>query len=112
MATHYPDCHFTGVQLAAEMMQNVPALQNVTFKDGDVLTQGIPCNDSSIDYIHLRCAGAIVSLEKWPKLFSEINRVLKPEGVVRIEELDHSVKHVIKYMNHNNNRHYNSQLEL
>jgi ubiquinone/menaquinone biosynthesis C-methylase UbiE len=98
MATHYPNCHFTGVQLGNELMQNVPALPNISFEVGDIFKNGLSFADSSIDYIHLRCAGTIVILEKWPKLFTEISRVLKPEGAVRIEEVDLSVRKKKRYI--------------
>lgn len=95
MATHYPHCHFTGVQVGNESAQNVPALSNISFEFGDIFRNGLPFPDSSIDYVHLRLVGKIITAENWPKLFIEISRVLKPKGVIRIEDLDISVKNRI-----------------
>ena len=93
MATHYPECKFTGVELATEKIQNLPGLPNITFERENVLKNGFASiENESIDYIHLRCVGSLLKSEDWPKLFSAINRILKPDGIIRIEEMHHSVK--------------------
>lgn len=101
MATLYPDCKFTAVELASEQIQVLPELPNVTYERGDVLETGLlSIKNESIDYVHLRSAGSLVKKHCWPKIFAEINRILKPDGVIRIEEMHHSVSnlHINTYL--------------
>ncbi|CAO3628991.1 unnamed protein product [Mucor fragilis] len=91
MATHYPDCKFTAVELASEPIQVLPELPNITCERGDVLEKGfISVENESVDYIHLRSPGFLIKKHCWAKIFAEIHRILKPDGVIRIEEMHHS----------------------
>lgn len=95
MATHYPDCKFTAVELASEPIQVLPELPNITCERGDVLEKGfISVENESVDYIHLRSPGFLIKKHCWAKIFAEIHRILKPDGVIRIEEMHHSVSNI------------------
>lgn len=97
MATHYPECSFIGIELATHTSDNIPPLANVKFERGNIFEDGLDLEDNSIDYIHLRSVGSIICTSQWPLIFNEINRILKPEGVIRIEELEHSVSLLILF---------------
>ncbi|KAI8985819.1 S-adenosyl-L-methionine-dependent methyltransferase [Pilobolus umbonatus] len=89
MATHYPRCQFIGIELVRSLTQGVPLLPNVTFILGN-LENGFDIADSSVSYIHLRSMGTFLTTDKWPKLLKEFRRILKPDGLIRIEEIHHS----------------------
>lgn len=94
MATQYPDCHFTAVEVIPNSLQALPSLPNISFKRDQTFAQGLDFPDESIDYVHLRSMGLSINSEKWPILYAELRRVLKPDGVVRVEEIHHAVSYL------------------
>lgn len=90
MATQYPDCFFTAVEILPNSLQALPALPNIAF-DREPYQKGLNFPDASIDVVHLRSMGYCVSLNNWKNLMKEVHRILKPDGVIRLEEIDHSV---------------------
>jgi SAM-dependent methyltransferase len=90
MATQYPECYFTAVEIVPDSLQALPMLPNIAF-DREPYQQGLNFADNSIDYIHLRSMGYCVGLQNWNALMKEVYRILKPDGLIRIEEIDHSV---------------------
>lgn len=95
MATQYPECHFTAVEVIPDSLQALPSLPNVNFVRDRPYHKGLDFPDNSIDYIHLRSMGLSIGLDKWPQLFQEARRILKPDGVIRIEEISHAVSFLI-----------------
>lgn len=94
MASQYPDCSYIGINLSScGTSDQTPPLPNVKFENENIFENGlVDVQDNSIDYIHLRSAGLLTCLSQWPLVFKEINRILKSGGIIRIEELEHSVK--------------------
>ncbi|KAG2210254.1 hypothetical protein INT47_003239 [Mucor saturninus] len=90
MATQYPECHFTAVEVIPNSLQALPSLPNISFQRDQLFTQGLDFPDESIDYVHLRSMGLSINAEKWPLLYAELRRILKPDGVVRLEEIHHA----------------------
>ncbi|KAF1797419.1 S-adenosyl-L-methionine-dependent methyltransferase, partial [Mucor lusitanicus] len=100
MATHYPDCKFTAIELASEQIQVLPELPNITCERGDALERGfISAKDGSVDYIHLRSVGSLVKKHCWAKIFAEIHRVLKPDVKEIFNDMDQDPEIALKYGN-------------
>lgn len=91
MATQYPECHFTAVEVIPGSLQALPSLPNISFQREKPFSQGLDFADESIDYIHFRSMGLSIGFDKWPNLYAEVKRVLKPDGVIRLEEIHHAV---------------------
>ncbi|KAL0097863.1 S-adenosyl-L-methionine-dependent methyltransferase [Phycomyces blakesleeanus] len=86
LATQYPECEFVGT---AESTDNVPTntlLPNVQF---EIYTQRgpMPFEDNSVDVVHMRALGLSYTQENWSNVLREAYRILKPSGVVHIEEM-------------------------
>ncbi|KAI8646406.1 S-adenosyl-L-methionine-dependent methyltransferase [Parasitella parasitica] len=91
MATQYPECEFTGIELETEKVQNLPDLSNIKLERVDALESSLlSFENETVDHVHLRCVGSLVKAHSLSILFAEINRVLKPDGLVRVEEMHHS----------------------
>lgn len=90
MATQYPDCFFTAVEVIPDSLQALPTLPNIAF-DREPYHKGLNFPDGSVDFVHLRSMGFCIGLDKWAFLMKEVYRILKPDGLVRIEEIDHNV---------------------
>ncbi|CAO3639449.1 unnamed protein product [Mucor hiemalis] len=91
MATQYPDCFFTAVEVIPDSLQALPTLPNIAF-DREPYHKGLNFPDGSVDFVHLRSMGFCIGLDKWAFLMKEVYRILKPDGLVRIEEIDHNPK--------------------
>jgi SAM-dependent methyltransferase len=91
MATQYPECLFTAIEVIPDSLQALPSLPNISFIRDRPYDKGIDFPDNSVDYIHLRSMGLTVGMDKWPLLFKEARRILKPDGVIRIEEICNAV---------------------
>ncbi|CEG68836.1 hypothetical protein RMATCC62417_05016 [Rhizopus microsporus] len=89
LATQYPDCRFFGIEIIPNsFLQDFPPLPNVTFE------RGLPYNeifekfkDNSVDYVHLRTCSGYLDVTRWTLLIQDIFRVLKPGGVIRVEDI-------------------------
>ncbi|CEI95828.1 hypothetical protein RMCBS344292_10005 [Rhizopus microsporus] len=83
------DCRFFGIEIIPNsFLQDFPPLPNVTFE------RGLPYNeifekfkDNSVDYVHLRTCSGYLDVTRWTLLIQDIFRVLKPGGVIRVEDI-------------------------
>ncbi|KAF8337611.1 uncharacterized protein EI90DRAFT_2671152 [Cantharellus anzutake] len=57
----------------------------IQFVEADFL-QGLPFRDEEFDYIHVKSIAGGVPEHKWPFIFSEITRVLRPSGILEMVE--------------------------
>ncbi|KAH8099373.1 S-adenosyl-L-methionine-dependent methyltransferase [Cristinia sonorae] len=55
---------------------------------GNILRQRLPFEDEEFDHIHIQSMAFSVPELKWPAVFEEIHRVLKPGGTVEMIEED------------------------
>lgn len=88
MATQFPSCHFTAIEVVPNsFLQDFPPLPNVAFERGLPWIQILQnLDDNSIDYIHLRACSSFLDSDQWHQGLIEMYRVLKPEGVIRMED--------------------------
>ncbi|GAA5802315.1 S-adenosyl-L-methionine-dependent methyltransferase [Helicostylum pulchrum] len=87
MATQFPQCTFTAVEVIPGSLQALPSLPNIEFQRDTDFKEGLNFEDGSIDYIHFRSMGINIGIDKWPNLYKEVRRILKPDGIIRIEEI-------------------------
>ncbi|KAF9512047.1 hypothetical protein BS47DRAFT_1115948 [Hydnum rufescens UP504] len=57
----------------------------IQFVQADFLA-GLPFQDCEFDFVHVKGIAAGIPEDKWPFLFSEIHRVLRPSGVLEMIE--------------------------
>lgn len=98
MATQYPECHFTSVEVIPNSLQALPSLPNVDFRREQPFNASLDFPDASVDYVHLRSLGISISGDKWPILYREVNRILKPDGIIRLEEIHHAVSYFVFFI--------------
>ncbi|KAF8846045.1 hypothetical protein BDN67DRAFT_12654 [Paxillus ammoniavirescens] len=66
-----------------------PEIANrITWVHGNFLTTKLPFDDDEFDHVHMRGLGRGIPENKWGVLFEEVNRVLRPGGVVEAFEED------------------------
>lgn len=58
---------------------------NIVYKYGDLTTQ-LTLPDSYIDVLYQRDTTSIIPHERWPFLFKELMRVMKPGGYIELVE--------------------------
>lgn len=92
MATQFPQCTFTAVEVIPGSLQALPSLPNIEFQRDTDFKEGLNFEDGSIDYIHFRSMGINIGIDKWPNLYKEVRRILKPDGIIRIEEIHNAVR--------------------
>ncbi|KAH7927288.1 hypothetical protein BV22DRAFT_1032037 [Leucogyrophana mollusca] len=91
-AKEWPECQFVGfdlvdVQIPLSLLP--PDISNrVMWVHGNFLTTKLPFDDDEFDHVHMHSIGRGVPENKWGVLFEEINRVLRPGGVVEVLEHD------------------------
>jgi SAM-dependent methyltransferase len=91
MASTYPNATVVGVDLREEpgIPRNLP--HNYRYVQGNFL-EGLPFNDGSFDYVHLRAVWSAMAPEKWPITLRELARVTKPGGW--IESVEGGLTHI------------------
>lgn len=91
-AKEWPDCEFVGfdlvdVQVPTSLLE--PDVANrISWVHGNFLTTKLPFDDDEFDHVHMRGLGRGIPENKWGVLFEEVNRVLRPGGVVEVLEHD------------------------
>ncbi|CAL1695096.1 unnamed protein product [Somion occarium] len=93
-AKFWPDCSFVGydlvnVQLPLSLFKEFdPDLPSrIEWVHGNLLRQKLPFDDDEFDYVHIQGLAFAVPESKWPSVYEEINRVLRPGGAIeQIEE--------------------------
>ncbi|KAF9225466.1 hypothetical protein BS17DRAFT_778631 [Gyrodon lividus] len=91
-AKEWPDCHFVGfdlVDVQVPLSLLGPDIANrITWVHGNFLTTKLPFDDDEFDHVHMHSLGRGIPENKWGVLFEEVNRVLRPGGVVEVLEHD------------------------
>ncbi|KAF7307089.1 UBIQUITIN-CONJUGAT-2 domain-containing protein [Mycena indigotica] len=94
-AKEWPDCEFVGFDLMDIQipLTSLPSdyasiSERVSWVHGNFLTNKLPFDDDDFDHVHIAGIAQGVPENKWGPLFEEINRVLRPGGVVEIVEDD------------------------
>jgi ubiquinone/menaquinone biosynthesis C-methylase UbiE len=109
MALQWPDTEFVGLDLVP-IQKSLPVFDRATSNvDGDDAVvgsavdlqkritwvvanalEGLPFPSKSFDFVHIRFLNDGVPERKWPKLLTEVTRVLAPQGQLELIELDFS----------------------
>ncbi|CCF43091.1 TAM domain methyltransferase [Colletotrichum higginsianum] len=82
MGDEYPEADIIGIDLSPIQPDFVPP--NVQFIVDDAEVEWV-YPDDTFDYVHLR--NMAPSIKKWPELFAEAYRVLKPGGWIEMQEM-------------------------
>ncbi|KAI0079642.1 hypothetical protein K474DRAFT_1617498 [Panus rudis PR-1116 ss-1] len=91
-AKYWPDCTFVGydlvnVQLPLSLCVEPDIANRIEWVHGNLLRQKLPFDEDEFDYVHIHGLAFAVPENKWPTVYEEVNRVLKPGGAVeQIEE--------------------------
>ncbi|KAL1934325.1 hypothetical protein VTP01DRAFT_6507 [Rhizomucor pusillus] len=86
-ATQYPHCQFIGIEVPKESPPPPSiALPNVQFQFIESFEDKLPLPSQSVDAIHMRAMSFRLWKRSWPALIREIQRVLKPGGVLETIE--------------------------
>ncbi|KAJ6519979.1 S-adenosyl-L-methionine-dependent methyltransferase [Mycena sanguinolenta] len=94
-AKEWPTCDFVGFDLVDIQipLKTLPPeyasiAERITWIHGNFLTNKLPFEDDEFDHVHIHAIAQGVPENKWGILFEEVNRVLRPGGVVEIMEDD------------------------
>ncbi|KAJ7706019.1 hypothetical protein B0H17DRAFT_1035287 [Mycena rosella] len=94
-AKEWPNCDFVGfdlvdVQIPIKTLppEYVSIAERISWVHGNFLTNKLPFEDDEFDHVHIHAIAQGVPENKWGILFEEVNRILRPGGVVEIIEDD------------------------
>ncbi|KAJ7492468.1 S-adenosyl-L-methionine-dependent methyltransferase [Mycena latifolia] len=94
-AKEWPDCEFVGFDLVDVQipLKTLPPeyasiAERISWAHGNFLTSKLPFEDDEFDHVHIHAIAHGVPENKWGILFEEVNRILRPGGVVEIIEDD------------------------
>ncbi|KZT36545.1 hypothetical protein SISSUDRAFT_1049678 [Sistotremastrum suecicum HHB10207 ss-3] len=91
-ARQWPSCEFVGFDLVPTQpkLEHLPKdlASRIRWVQGNFLTGKLPFEDDFFDHVHVRSIATAVPENLWDKLFSEINRVLRPGGAFEMIEED------------------------
>jgi ubiquinone/menaquinone biosynthesis C-methylase UbiE len=93
VAFAYPDTEVLGIDVSERMISYAMARavtqkrQNVSFEEANVL-QPLAFADASFDLVNMRFMVAALKRTTWPALLSELVRVTRPGGIIRLTEFD------------------------
>lgn len=87
MARAYPTACIVGVDVAATELPYDVIPHNVNFQRVDIL-EGLPYMSNSFDMVHERLLGLGTPADKWEAMLKEQYRVLKPGGLIQVDEFD------------------------
>ena len=91
VAYHYSDLEVVGVDISERMIAyataqaQVQQRNNVSFHAMNIL-QPLDFPTASFDLVNARFISGFMLQDRWPRLFREILRVLRPGGIVRLSE--------------------------
>jgi ubiquinone/menaquinone biosynthesis C-methylase UbiE len=91
VAYTYSDMEVVGVDISERMIAyaqaqaQVQQRTNVSFRVMNIL-EPLDFPDASFDLVNVRFISAFMLRDKWPALFQEVRRVLRPGGVMRLTE--------------------------
>jgi len=85
----YPEMHLTGIDISHKMIEYASACakgnNRIMFRVMDALFQ-LAFPSDSFDLVNLRFGVGFIRIWEWPEVISEMLRVTKPGGVVRITD--------------------------
>lgn len=93
VAYRYPEVDVVGLDISQIMIQyanaqaEVQHLSNASFQVGDVL-KTLPFDADSFDVVNARFMISFMPKEAWPRVVSELVRVLRPGGMICLTEVD------------------------
>ncbi|KAF7311076.1 UBIQUITIN-CONJUGAT-2 domain-containing protein [Mycena chlorophos] len=94
-AKHWPQCEFVGFDLMDVQipLRSLPSeyasiAERVTWVHGNFLTNKLPFDDDEFDHVRISNISPGVPENKWGTLFEEVNRIMRPGGVVEVIEDD------------------------
>ncbi|CAK5264502.1 unnamed protein product [Mycena citricolor] len=94
-AKEWPECEFVGfdlvdVQIPLQLLSSEyeSIAERITWVHGNFLTNKLPFEEDEFDLIHVHGIALGVPESKWGNLLEEINRVLRPGGVIELVEED------------------------
>ncbi|RUP51305.1 S-adenosyl-L-methionine-dependent methyltransferase, partial [Jimgerdemannia flammicorona] len=85
-ATDNPEAEFIGLDISGMFPMTIKP-GNANFVQVDVVTEGLPFPSESFDLVQMRMMNLAWTNDDWPKVMSEIFRVLKQGGCVQMMEL-------------------------
>ncbi|PKK75894.1 S-adenosyl-L-methionine-dependent methyltransferase [Rhizophagus irregularis] len=84
----YPVAKFIGLDLLTPLLPKDFSQNNLQFVQSDIL-KGLPFEDGSIDFVHMRCLTAAFTERQWEEVvIKELVRVCKPGGWIELLEID------------------------
>ncbi|CAI2167340.1 13101_t:CDS:2 [Funneliformis geosporum] len=84
MANEFPRSHFTGIDISPVFPREAKP-DNANFLEANLL-DGLPFENDSFDYIHMRFLIAAFSKSEWETAINELVRVTKVGGIIEIVE--------------------------
>ncbi|KAH7886106.1 hypothetical protein F5I97DRAFT_2025859 [Phlebopus sp. FC_14] len=91
-AKEWTECEFVGFDLvdvqAPLSLLEPDVAKRIRWVHGNFLTTTLPFDDDEFDHVHMHNLGRGIPENKWGVLFEEVNRVLRPGGVVEVLEDD------------------------
>lgn len=93
VAGTYPDMEVIGVDISERMIvyareqAEAQRRTNASFQVMDIL-QRLDFSDGSLDLVNARMISSLTPRDKWPMLFQECRRVLRPRGIMRLTDLE------------------------
>jgi ubiquinone/menaquinone biosynthesis C-methylase UbiE len=89
LSEDYPLAKFVGLDKVSKFPKDF-SQSNLQFTQGDIL-EGLPFEDNSFDFVHMRFAIMEFTEEQWEeKVVKELVRVCKPGGWVEFLEIEES----------------------
>ncbi|KAG0827179.1 hypothetical protein G6F29_003953 [Rhizopus arrhizus] len=86
MINDYPNCTYHGCDIA-DATNKVLKVNQFTYSHGNVAT-GLPYEDSTFDFVHMRFLTLALRKEEWPPAIKELLRVVKPGGMIQLMEFE------------------------
>uniref|UniRef100_A0A1D1YLI9 Demethylmenaquinone methyltransferase n=1 Tax=Anthurium amnicola TaxID=1678845 RepID=A0A1D1YLI9_9ARAE len=90
MATEYPTCFFTGIDISPMFPAEIKP-KNVHFIQRNAI-DGLPFPDGTFDFVFMRMMYLSFTADQWENVIvRELSRVLKPGGWIELMECDQSL---------------------
>ncbi|RUS33012.1 S-adenosyl-L-methionine-dependent methyltransferase [Jimgerdemannia flammicorona] len=96
----YPNCIVDGIDVPQYKFNKDDVPNNCNFTTCTI-TEPLPFEDSTFDYVFIRHMGLAVKAENWPAFLIELKRVMKPGGYLEWMDTDgafHGGPEVTKFM--------------
>ncbi|GBB95918.1 hypothetical protein RclHR1_26430002 [Rhizophagus clarus] len=88
LSKKYPSAKFIGLDLFSLSPPKDFSQDNLQFVQGDII-KGLPFEDGSIDFVHMRCVLASFTERQWEEIvIKELVRICKPGGWIELSEID------------------------